>query len=86
MKDKFIEFLVKRELLEKFIKNTGMNDKAFNKYLKETSISDYVINAYVISAFTWKYSPEGTLFWDEIDEKWRKEIKDEDKTIEELLK
>ena len=72
MKDKFIEFLTKRELLEKFIKNTGMNDKAFDKYLKETSIS-----AYVISAFTWKYSPEGTLFWDEIDEKWQQEIENE---------
>jgi len=72
MKDKFIEFLVKRELLEKFIKNAGMNDKAFKKYLKETSISDYVL-----SAFKWKYSPEGTVFWNEIDEKWRKEIEDE---------
>ena len=79
MKDKFIEFLTKRELLEKFIKNTGMNDKAFKKYLKETSISDYVI-----SAFKWKYSPEGTLFWNEIDLDWQQEI--EDKTIEELLK
>jgi len=81
MKDKFIYSLVERELLEKFIKNTGMNNKAFDKYLKATSIS-----AYVISAFTWKYSPEGTLFWNEIDLDWQQEIKDEDKTIEELLK
>ena len=67
MKEKFIQFLRDNKVLTKYRKNLKDCGKDFNEYFNR-----YPPWFYLSRAFLWDESPEGEVFWIDLNVKWKK--------------
>ena len=58
---KFKQFLIDNECLESYLYNLKKDNTDFNYSLT---------NQFIVSAFSWRDTPEGVLFWQMLNLKW----------------
>ena len=71
--DQFKNFLIKQDALESYIKN--IKNERF-------PISELAPFEFITGAFTWSYTDENDLYWNDLDTIWQKETP---RTLEEYL-
>lgn len=80
MKDKtkmFLKWLKDKEVYEQYKENYCDIEKRFPKYHDNMSFNQFFyddIGESISWAFRWQDTPEGWLYWNEIDKKYRKLI------------
>lgn len=72
--DQFKNFLIKQDALESYIKNIK------NERFPMRELAPF---EFITGAFTWSYTNESDLYWNNLDIMWQKEIP---RTLEEYLR
>ena len=62
MKDKFIDFLISKDVFDQWEANLGMDPDKF--------LLIHDSDEYIAGAFVWMNSPEKEKFWQELDLEW----------------
>jgi len=64
--DKFRQFLIDNNCLDKFIDNCNNGDNQY--YIND--FSSINPTDYILTSFDWVHTPEGSKFWNDLYHKW----------------
>ena len=76
----FIKFLKKEGVYHKFIENLSTFNTINDLLIEQISID------YLVGAFTWYNTKEGSSFWNELNDKWEKKVESITRKNKKLLK
>ena len=66
---KFTDFLIKHNAYNYYIENIMKSDWDIKHFIEFSPVGSYIS-----SAFNWAYSPQGTTYWNNINNMWMEQL------------